>query len=356
MEDEAEDRARAPPRPSGKYEAERTVKLQQLKFIHEVVHRNLNISAAAEALYTSQSGVSKQIQALEDELGVGIFERSGKSIAQLTPAGERILEATAWLLEEERNIRAIAAEYAAQERGHLAVATTQTQAKHVLPPIIRRFRARYPNVTLHMHQGTPLQIAELTMRGKVDFAIATEGMEHFEDLVMMPCYRWNRCVVVPADHPLAGTQPLTLETLADHPLVTYVFGFTGRSRLDAAFKAAGLEPQIVLTATDAEVIKTYVRLGLGVGIIARMAFDPDSDQGLVARDAGHLFAPSTTSLGFRRGAHLRGFMYEFIRLFAPHLTEAVVDRAARARAPQERQALLEELESELTIHDAADLE
>lgn len=323
------------------------MKLRQLQYIHEVVHRNLNISAAADALYTSQSGVSKQIQALEDELGVRIFERSGKSIAHLTPAGERILEATERLLEEARNIRAIAAEHAGQERGHLAVATTQTQAKYALPRVIRRFRARYPNVSLHMHQGTPLQIAELAARGEADFAIATEAMEHFEDLVMMPCYRWNRCVVVPTDHPLADAQPLTLEAIAAHPLVTYVFGFTGRSRLDEAFQAAGLTPEVVLTATDAEVIKTYVRLGLGVGIIARMSFDPDSDDGLVARDASHIFAPSTTSLGFRRGMYLRSFMYEFIQLFAPHLTPDVVDGAVRARTPEQRRALLKALEPSL---------
>ena len=323
------------------------MKLRQLEFIHEVVHRNLNISAAADALYTSQSGVSKQIQALEDELGVQIFVRSGKSLSHLTPAGERIIEATTRLLEEARNIRAIAADFAGQERGQLTIATTQTQAKYALPGVIQRFRARYPNVTLHMHQGTPMQIAELAARGEADFAIATEAMEHFEDLVMMPCYRWNRSVVVPADHPLAEAEPLTLEALAAHPLVTYVFGFTGRSQLDEAFQGAGLAPEVAFTATDAEVIKTYVQLGVGVGIIASMAFDPDADEGLVARDASHLFAPSTTSIGFRRGSHLRGFMYAFIHLFAPHLSEEVVEQAIGARTPEARRALLEALEPAL---------
>ncbi len=323
------------------------MRLKQLRYIHEVVRHNLNISAAAEALYTSQSGISKQIRLLEDELGVEIFIRSGKSLSQLTPAGERVLEAITRLLEEERNIRAIAADFAADERGHLSLATTQTQAKHALPPVIQRFRARYPGVTLHMHQGTPLQIAEMAARGQVDLAIATEGIEHFEDLVMMPCYRWNRCVVVPSDHPLATERELSLEALAAHPLVTYVFGFTGRSRLDEAFQQAGLAPEVVFTATDAEVIKTYVRLGLGVGIIARMSFDADADEGLVALDASHLFNPSTTSLGFRRGSHLRGFMYDFIQLFAPHLTPEMIERAMQARTAEQQEALMAALEPEL---------
>ncbi|BAU56603.2 Cys regulon transcriptional activator CysB [Halorhodospira halochloris] len=323
------------------------MRLKQLRYIHEIVRHNLNISAASEALYTSQSGISKQIRMLEDELGVELFIRSGKSLAKLTPAGEKVLEAIIRLLEEERNIRAIAADYAAEERGHLSIATTQTQAKHALPAVIRKFRQRYPEVTLQMHQGTPLQIAELAARGQVDLAIATEGIEHFEDLVMMPCYRWNRSVVVPHDHPLAHQETLTLEDLNAYPLVTYLFGFTGRSRLDEAFQAAGLAPQVVFTATDAEVIKTYVSLGLGVGIIARMSFDPDQDHGLVALDASHLFAPSTTNLGFRRGSHLRSFIYEFIQLFAPHLTPEVVDQAINARTSQESESLHNALEARL---------
>ncbi|MBK1735720.1 transcriptional regulator CysB [Halorhodospira abdelmalekii] len=323
------------------------MRLKQLRYIHEIVRHGLNISAAADALYTSQSGISKQIRMLEDELGVEIFIRSGKSLAQLTPAGEMILEAIARLLEEERNIRAIAADHASQEQGQLAIATTQTQAKHALPAVIRKFRERYPGVTLQMHQGTPLQIAELAARGQVDLAIATEGIEHFEDLVMIPCYRWNRCVVVPHNHPLAESQPLTLEALSAYPLVTYLFGFTGRSRLDEAFQAAGLRPNVVFTATDAEVIKTYVRLGLGVGIIAKMSFDPDQDHGLIALDAGHLFSPSTTNLGIRRGTHLRSFMYEFIRLFAPHITPEVIAQMSRARTNEARREVCTALEKAL---------
>ncbi len=322
------------------------MKLNQLRYIHEVANRGLNISAAAEALYTSQPGMSKQIRALEEELGVEIFARSGKHLTQVTPAGEQILEATARLLQEARNIRAIADDFVAENRGHLSLATTQTQARHALPRVVQDFRQRFPNVALHMHQGTPMQIAELAARGQVDFAIATEAIELFDDLVMLPCYRWNRCVVVPEDHPLAQQQgPLTLADLAAHPLVTYVFGFTGRSKLDEAFQAAELEPEVVFTATDAEVIKTYVGLGLGVGIIARMSFDATHDQGLIALDASHLFEPSVTNIGFRRGTHLRGYMLEFIELFAPHLTPEVVDRALQARSPDERARLQQELEA-----------
>lgn len=319
------------------------MKLNQLRYIHEVANRGLNISAAAEALYTSQPGVSKQIRALEDELGVEIFSRSGKHLTHITPAGERILEATRNVLEEVRNIRSIAEEHVQDNRGSLSIATTQTQARHALPSVVTRFREAYPNVSLHMHQGTPMQIAELAARGNVDFAIATEAIELFDDLVMMPCYRWNRAVVVPEGHPLADGRPLTLEAIAEHPLVTYVFGFTGRSKLDKAFSDAGLSPEVVFTATDAEVIKTYVRLGLGVGIIARMSFDPEEDQGLQAVDAGHLFEPSITSIGFRRGTYLRGFMLDFIEYFAPHLDRSVVARAIEARSPDARRALLQEL-------------
>ncbi len=324
------------------------MKLNQLRYIHEVANRGLNISAAAEALYTSQPGVSKQIRSLESELGVEIFTRSGKHLTSVTPAGEKILEATARVLEEVRNIRSIAEEFVHDNRGTLSIATTQTQARHALPDVVSRFRELYPNVSLHMHQGTPMQIAELAARGNVDFAIATEAIELFEDLVMMPCYRWNRAVVVPAGHPLAQVEKLTLEDLAQYPIVTYVFGFTGRSTLDKAFKSKGLEPDVVFTATDAEVIKTYVRLGLGVGIIARMSVDPAVDGGLVALDAGHLFEPSVTNIGFRRGTYLRGYMLDFIRLFTPHLTPEVIQRAIEARTAEQKEALAAELDPLLT--------
>lgn len=326
------------------------MKLNQLRYICEVARRDLNVSAAAEALYTSQPGVSKQIRMLESELGVQIFERSGKHLTQVTPAGQEILVAAERILGDVRNIRGIAQDHVDESRGSLAIATTHTQARHALPPVVQTFRKRYPNVSLHMHQGTPTQIADQAARGTVDFAIATEGMELFEDLVMMPCYRWNRSVVVPKGHPLLDKQPLTLEALAAYPLVTYVFGFTGRSKLDKAYRERGLTPNVVFTATDSEVIKTYVALGLGVGIIASMAFDPDRDTEIAAIDASHLFDPSITNIGFRRGAYLRGYMRDFIHMFAPHLTEDVVNRAVTARGREEQELLLQELEPYLVDH------
>lgn len=308
------------------------MKLQQLRYIWEVAHHDLNVSLTAQSLYTSQPGISKQIRLLEDELGVEIFSRSGKHLTRVTPAGQAILAIAGEILRKVESIRQVALEYTDQKRGHLAIATTHTQARYRLPGVIETFIAQYPEVTLHMHQGTPRQIAEMAADGTVDFAIATEGLEHFADLIMLPCYHWNRSIVVPRDHPLAIRSKITLEDVAQFPLVTYVFGFTGRSRLDEAFKARGLTPRVVFTATDADVIKTYVRLGLGVGIIAHMAYEPDVDKDLVALDAGHLFESSTTSLGLRKGTFLRGFMYDFIKTFAPHLTRERVDEAIQAHA------------------------
>ena len=312
-----------------------SMKLQQLRFIREVAQHNLNVSATADSLYTSQPGISKQIRTLEDELGVQIFERSGKHLVAVTPAGKAILDVAGEILGKVETIRRIAAEYRDEGSGTLSIATTHTQARYVLPAVIRSFIGLYPKVTLHMHQGTPIQISELASRGTVDFAIATEALEHFENLVMMPCYDWNRSVIVPHGHPLAEGGRLTLEQIARYPIVTYVFGFTGRSQLDKAFNNARLAPEVVFTAADADVIKTYVRLGLGVGIVASMAWDPKLDADLVALPAGHLFDASTTKIGFRRGTHLRGFMYEFIRLFAPHLTREVVSAAISTHSQEE---------------------
>lgn len=221
----------------------------------------------------------------------------------------------------------MAQEFSDERKGSLSIATTHTQARYALPDIINNFISQYPDVSLHMHQGAPIQIAEMAADGVVDFAIATEALELFNDLVMMPCYRWNRCVLVPRDHPLAQISELTLQDVARHPLVTYVFGFTGRSKLDEAFMNEGLSPRVVFTATDADVIKTYVRLKLGVGIVAKMAYDPELDSDLVPLNADHLFEPSVTKIGFRRGTFLRGFMYDFIQHFAPHLTKEVVQEA-----------------------------
>ena len=300
------------------------MKLQQLRYIWEVARHDLNVSATAQSLYTSQPGISKQIRLLEDELGVEVFSRSGKHLTRVTPAGQAILSIAGEILQKVESIKQVAQEFSDERKGSLDVATTHTQARYALPPTITNFMKQYPDVSLHMHQGTPMQISEMAANGTVDFAIATEAMSHFSDLVMMPCYRWNRSVVVPKDHPLTQVSKLTLEDLAAQPIVTYVFGFTGRSKLDDAFVNAGLEPKVVFTAVDSDVIKTYVRLGLGVGIIATMAFDEKQDTDLVALDASHLFEPSTTKIGFRKGTFLRGYMYDFIQRFAPHLTPDVV--------------------------------
>ena len=231
------------------------------------------------------------------------------------------------MLRKVESIKQVAQEYSNEKKGALSIATTHTQARYALPATIEKFMERYPDVSLHMHQGTPMQISEMAADGTVDFAIATEALELFSDLIMMPCYRWNRCILVPKDHPLTQLSELTLEAVAAHPIVTYVFGFTGRSKLDEAFVEKGLEPRVVFTAADADVIKTYVRLGLGIGIVAAMAYEESKDSDLVALDASHLFDSSVTRIGCRKGTFLRGFMYEFIEDFAPHLTRDVVQDA-----------------------------
>ena len=303
------------------------MKLQQLRYIWEVAHHDLNVSATAASLYTSQPGISKQIRLLEDELGVEIFTRSGKHLTRVTPTGEEVLRIAGDILRQVDSIKQLTQEHNSPDRGSLSIATTHTQARYALPQVIEGFIGRYPKVSLHMHQGTPIQISEKAADGSVDFAIATEALELFSDLLMMPCYRWNRCILVPRDHPLASLANVSLEDVAEYPIVTYVFGFTGRSKLDDAFVEKGLTPKVVFTATDADVIKTYVRLGLGIGIVAHMAYDPEVDKDLVAIEAGHLFASSVTSIGFRKGSYLRGYMYDFINAFAPHLTRNVVDEA-----------------------------
>lgn len=302
------------------------MKLQQLRYIYEVVQHDLNVSATAESLYTSQPGISKQIRLLEDELGLEIFERNGKHLVSISPAGKEILAIAGRVLGDVENIRRVAQEHTDPRKGSLSIATTHTQARYVLPPVIADFIGAYPAVSLHMHQGTPMQISELAAQRRVDFAIATEALELFDDLVMLPCFRWNRSIVVPEGHPLLD-RPLTLEAIASQPIVTYVFGFTGRSQLDEAFAEHGLKPHVVFTAVDADVIKTYVRLGLGIGIIASLAYNPEEDRGLRAIDASHLFEDSVTKIGFRRGTMLRSYMYDFIATFAPHLTRDMVDLA-----------------------------
>jgi len=324
------------------------MKLQQLRYIWEVAHHDLNVSATAQALYTSQPGISKQIRLLEDELGVEIFARSGKHLTRITPAGEAILKIAGDILRKTESIRQVAQEFSDERRGSLSVATTHTQARYALPSVIESFMGRYPDVSLHMHQGTPMQIAEMAADGTTDFAIATEAMEHFGDLIMMPCYRWNRSILVPREHPLARTPRPTLEQVAAYPLVTYVFGFTGRSKLDEAFQTQGLTPKVAFTAADSDVIKTYVRLGVGIGIVASMAVDPATDSDLVAIDASHLFASSVTSIGFRKGTFLRGYMFDFISTFAPHLSRELVEKAAQCVNRQDVAALFDGVE--LPVH------
>lgn len=324
------------------------MKLQQLRYIWEVAHHDLNVSATAQSLYTSQPGISKQIRLLEDELGVEIFSRSGKHLTRVTPAGEAILKTAGEILRKVESIKQVAQEFSDEKKGSLSIATTHTQARYALPDTIQTFIDRYPEVSLHMHQGTPMQISELAADGTVDFAIATEALELFSDLIMMPCYKWNRAIIVPRDHMLAQKSQLTLEDIAAHPIVTYVFGFTGRSKLDEAFIEKGLAPKVVFTAADADVIKTYVRLGLGIGIVAKMAYDEQLDSDLVALDASHLFEPSITKIGFRRGTFLRGFMFDFIQQFAPHLTKTVVEEAYQRHTKAELDELFAHIE--LPVH------
>ncbi len=320
------------------------MKLQQLRYLTAIVRNNLNISAAADSLYTSQPGISKQLRLLEEELGVELFSRNGKHLTEVTLIGQQIIAKAENILREVNNIQILAEEYRDDRRGSLSVATTHTQTRYALPPIVKVFRERYPAVTLQIHQGSPAQIAELVLSGGVDFAIATESFELFEDLIMMPCYVWERCVLVPRDHPLAQLEHLTLQDVGQYPLVTYVFSFTGRSQLDEAFRNTQIKPIIAFTATDADVIKTYVRLGLGVGIVARMAYDPQQDQDLVQLDATHLFASNMTKIGFRRGMFLRSYMYDFIQLFAKHLTPERVQMAERVESLEELTGLFADLE------------
>jgi len=301
--------------------------LQQLRYLCAIVDNGLNVSDAAETLFTSQPGVSKQVRQLEDELGVQVFVRAGKRLASVTPAGEAVVAAARRALKEIENLRRVGAEYKSEDEGTLSVATTHTQARYVLPRVVRDFSGRYPKVRLELHQGNPMQVALQTAHGDADVGIATEALASFPDLVTLPCYQWNRCVLVPRGHPLAKTRPLTLAALARYPIVTYDFAFTGRSQINAAFDAEGLTPKVVLTALDSDVIKTYVELGMGVGIIAEMAFDRARDTAFERLDAGHLFAPSTTRLALRRGVFLRGYIYDFIALFAPALDRATVDAA-----------------------------
>lgn len=319
------------------------MKLQQLRYIVEVLNNNLNVSATADRLFTSQPGISKQVCMLEDELGIQVFERSGKHLTKVTPAGKEVIRFAAEIMGKVESIKAIAAQHTQPDQGSLNIATTHTQARYALPPVISGFIKRYPKVSLHMHQGTPAQISESVVKGKADFAIATEALHLYQDLIMLPCYHWTRSVIVLKDHPLANINNISIEDIAKHPIVTYLFGFTGRSELDDAFNAAGFTPNVVFTATDADVIKTYVRLGLGVGVVATMAIN-EADNDFCVIDVSHLFEPSTASIGFRKGSFLRDYMYDFMVRFAPHLTRPLVEKAIQLKYNAEVSKLFADIE------------
>lgn len=301
------------------------MKLQQLRYIVEIRRQGLNVSEAAESLYTSQPGISKQVKLLEDELGVAIFERSGKRFTGVTEPGRTVLSIAERILAEAENLKRACADFTAGDSGRLVLAATHTQARYALPVVVRDFVARHPGVKLEMHQGSPTQIAEWVLAGDADLGIATEALDQYPQLITLPVRQWNHCVIAPAGHPVLQSQPLSLHELVKWPLITYDTAFTGRSRINRAFERIGTQPNVALTALDADVIKTYVSLGLGLGIVSALAFDAQRDSGLVAMDASHLFESNTTRLALRRGSYLRRHDYDLIELFAPHLTRRVVD-------------------------------
>ncbi|MBK1722943.1 CysB family HTH-type transcriptional regulator [Thiocystis violacea] len=304
--------------------------LRQLRYIQEVARHGLSVSAAADALFTSQPGVSKQIRQLEEELGIDIFARQGKRFVAVTEPGREVLAIAARMLGDLDNLKKVGAEFSAESAGTLAIATTHTQARYVLPPVIQAFIARYPEVALSLQQGNPPQVCELVRSGAADLVIATESVADYAELLSLPCYEWNHSVIAPLGHPILNARPLSLEEIARWPIVTYDSAFTGRNQINRAFQNHRLEARVVLTALDADVIKTYVRMQLGIGILARMAYDREMDIGLEMLDASHLFDSSVTHLGIRRNAWLRGYTYDFIELFAPHLTRKVIDLAIHA--------------------------
>ncbi len=319
------------------------MKLQQMRYLAAIVHNGLNMTAAANKLRTSQPALSKQIKLLEEELGFDIFVRSGRTLTDITPPGQQVVAHAMRMLREVQNIKSISSGIRDRDGGSLSIGTTHTQARYVLPPVIERFRSAYPRIQLHLHQGTSEQIAELAKMQRLDFAVATGSKELFAQMVLLPCYRWRRRIIVPLDHPLAQVATPTLAQLASFPIITYVFSFTGPSSLHQQFADAGLTVDVALTARDADVIKTYVRLNLGIGIVAEMAVNPTDDPDLVSIDASHLFAIHTTWIGFPRGALLQRYMYDFVQLLAPHLNRRLVELAADADDAQAVEALFKDV-------------
>lgn len=301
---------------------------QQLRSVRETVRCGFNLTEVAAMLYTSQPGVSRQIRELERELGVEVFVRAGKRLTGLTPPGAALLPIVERLLLEADNLKRAGNDFSAHLEGQLSVAATHSQARYVLPSVVKDFRDRFPKVTLHLRQGSPKQVAAMLLSGEADIGVATEALADYPQLVTLPCYRWTHGIVVPPGHPLLELpEPVTLEQLAAYPIITYEQGYTGRAHIDEAFQARGLCPDVVLTAMDADVIKTYVELGMGVGIVASVALDAERDLNLRILDAGHLFRVNVTRLGLRQGAWLRGYAYSFIELFVPTLTREAVAQA-----------------------------
>ena len=329
------------------------MKLQQLKYLLAIVDNGLNITAAAERMYTSQPGVSKQLKLLEEELGMQLFTRKGKSLGDITVGGLQVIDRARIIMREADNIRSLASDYYQETEGSLSIATTHTQARYVLPQIVTEFRKRFPKVSLNLHQGTSEQIADMVAANDIDFAVATGSNDLFENLLLVPSYRWDRSIVVPKGHALTKLdRKITLQDLAEVPLVTYVFSFGGESSLKRAFADEGLEPDVVFTARDADVIKTYVRMGMGVGVVASMAADCADKEDLQVIDAEGLFPRSTTWIGYRKNAVLRRYMFEFLQLVAPHVSSQQLDDIRRATSQEDIDVLFDA--SELPLRGGCD--
>ncbi|AMU17118.1 CysB family HTH-type transcriptional regulator [Burkholderia cenocepacia] len=306
--------------------------LHQFRFVREAVRQNFNLTEAAKALYTSQPGVSKAIIELEDELGVEIFTRHGKRVRSLTEPGRIILASVERILQEVESLKRVGKDYAAQDQGNLTIAATHTQARYSLPAAIAEFKKRFPKVHLSILQGSPTQVAEMVIHDQADLAIATEAISDYKELVSLPCFQWHHAAVVPTDHPLLERKPVTLDDLAQYPLITYDDAFAGRKKINHAFALRGLSPDIVLEAIDADVIKTYVELGLGVGIMADIAFNPERDRGLRLIPVGHLFGSNVTRVALKQGAYLRSYVYTLVELLSPTLNRKLIEQALKGEA------------------------